>query len=127
MNRVYCDAIKMAFGSEEISGCQVSMLSISIRHFNSTPITTSYFVSQRPQRRCRFRKIHDVILFYTRSDKPVWNDVYQPDHREYVDQYYRYKDENGRRWMSDNLSASGLLGGGYEGNDGRHHASMAMS
>ena len=25
----------MAFGSEEISGCQVSMLSISIRHFNS--------------------------------------------------------------------------------------------
>ena len=31
-----------------------------------------------------------------------------------VEQYYRYVDADGRRFMSDNLSAAGLTGGGYE-------------
>ena len=62
----------------------------------------------------RFGKIHDVILFYSKSENPKWNNIYQPYDEEYVDTYYRYQDEDGRRWMSGDLSASGLSGGGYE-------------
>jgi hypothetical protein len=61
-----------------------------------------------------FGSIHDVVLFYTRDARPVWNDVFQPYDDGYIEQYYRYKDPDGRRWMSDNLSASGLSGGGYD-------------
>ncbi len=62
----------------------------------------------------RFGKIHDVILFYSKSDSPKWTNIFQPYDEEYVDKYYRYMDDDGRRWMSDNLSAAGLSGGGYE-------------
>lgn len=62
----------------------------------------------------RFGKIHDVILFYTKSEDPKWNNIYQPYDEDYVKQYYRYQDDDGRRWMSGDLSASGLSGGGYE-------------
>ena len=62
----------------------------------------------------RFGKIHDVILFYSKSENPKWNNIYQPYDEEYVETYYRYQDDDGRRWMSGDLSASGLSGGGYE-------------
>ena len=62
----------------------------------------------------RFGKIHDVILFYSKSEQPTWNNIYQPYDEAYVNQYYRYQDDDGRRWMSGDLSASGLSGGGYE-------------
>lgn len=62
----------------------------------------------------RFGRAHDTILFYARSDEATWNQVYQPYDQSYVDQYYRYQDQDGRRFMSDNLSASGLSGGGYQ-------------
>ncbi|MXY45932.1 MAG: site-specific DNA-methyltransferase [Chloroflexi bacterium] len=62
----------------------------------------------------RFGRVHDVILYYAASEKAIWNATYQPYETGYVEQYYRYKDPDGRLWMSDNLSASGLQGGGYE-------------
>jgi len=62
----------------------------------------------------RCGRIHDIILFYAMSDASVWNRTYQSYDRDYADHYYRHKDEDGRRWMSDNLSAAGLTGRGYE-------------
>jgi adenine-specific DNA-methyltransferase len=62
----------------------------------------------------RFGNVHDVILFYSRSEDVVWNQIYQTYDKEYVEQYYRYTDPDGRKWMSDNLNAAGLQGGGYE-------------
>ncbi len=62
----------------------------------------------------RYGRVHDVILYYVKSNSAVWNPIRQDYEQAYVDQYYRYKDPDGRRWMSDNLSASGLSGGGYE-------------
>ena len=62
----------------------------------------------------RFGRAHDVLLYYTRSNEGVWNQTYQPFDDEYVEQYYRYKDPDGRRWMSGDLGAAGLQGGGYE-------------
>ena len=55
--------------------------------------------------------IHDTLLFYSKSDKWTWNEQFTPYEQSYLDQYYRYKEPNGRRFMSDNLSAAGLSGG----------------
>ena len=62
----------------------------------------------------RFGRVHDVILFYTRDRDAIWNVTHQPFDDAYVAQYYRYKDPDGRLWMSGDLSAAGLQGGGYE-------------
>ena len=58
--------------------------------------------------------VHDTMLFYAKSDRFVWNPSYQPYDAEYVAQYYRYTDDDGRRFMSGDLGAAGLQGGGYE-------------
>ena len=63
-------------------------------------------------RRCG--NVHDTLLFFTKSDDYTWNAAFQAYDPEYVDRYYRYQDEDGRRFMSGDLSASGLSGGGYE-------------
>jgi site-specific DNA-methyltransferase (adenine-specific) len=57
---------------------------------------------------------HDVLLFYSASEDFLWNDQFQSYDAGYVEQYYRYTDENGRRFMSGDLSAAGLQGGGYD-------------
>ena len=61
-----------------------------------------------------YGSVHDTIFFYSKTEAPLWNDIFQPYEPDYVDTYYRYKDDDGRRWMSDNLSAAGLSGGGYD-------------
>ncbi len=58
--------------------------------------------------------VHDVILYYVNGQHATWNPTYQPYEPGYTEQYYRYKDPNGRRFMSADASASGLSGGGYE-------------
>ena len=62
----------------------------------------------------RYGSVHDTILFYAKSGAPVWNPSFQPYDSEYIEQYYRYVDDDGRRFMSGDLGASGLQGGGYE-------------
>ncbi len=58
--------------------------------------------------------VHDTLLFYVKSNNYVWNPTFQAYDPEYVSQYYRYTDPDGRRFMSGDLSAAGLQGGGYE-------------
>lgn len=62
----------------------------------------------------RCGNVHDTVIFYTKSETYTWNITFQAYDPEYVERYYRYKDADGRRWMSADLSASGLSGGGYE-------------
>ena len=62
----------------------------------------------------RYGRAHDVILYYTHGTESVWNEPRQPYDDDYVERYYRYQDDDGRRWMSGDLSAAGLRGGGYE-------------
>lgn len=57
--------------------------------------------------------IHDSILFYTASDEFTFNTEYVPYADEYIETRYKNRDEDGRRWMDDNLTAKGLKGGGY--------------
>lgn len=62
----------------------------------------------------RFGNVHDTLLFYTKSDKYAWNKTYQNYDEGYVETYYRYTDPDGRKWMSADLGAAGLSGGGYD-------------
>lgn len=55
----------------------------------------------------------DHILFYTRSKKWTWNQIYLLHDPAYVARF-RNKDADGRWWSDDNLTAKGLSGGGYE-------------
>lgn len=47
--------------------------------------------------------VADHILFYTRGDEYVWNQAYSPFDKEYVEEKFRGKDKNGRRWQSVTL------------------------
>ena len=61
-----------------------------------------------------YGSVHDTILFYAKTNEFVWNPSFQPYDPDYVEQYYRYSDSDGRRFMSGDLGASGLQGGGYQ-------------
>jgi site-specific DNA-methyltransferase (adenine-specific) len=62
----------------------------------------------------RYGRVHDIVLYYSRGNDFIWNPTQQAYDPAYVEQYYRYQDADGRRWMSGDLSAAGLTGGGYE-------------
>ena len=62
----------------------------------------------------RFGNVHDTLLFYTKSEKYTWNKTHQNYDEGYVETYYRYTDPDGRKWMSADLGAAGLSGGGYD-------------
>ena len=46
--------------------------------------------------------IHDYILFYSKTDSPVWNQLHEPLNDSYVESKYRFKDPDGRVYRKDN-------------------------
>ncbi|HEV7453591.1 MAG TPA: DNA methyltransferase [Pseudonocardiaceae bacterium] len=62
----------------------------------------------------RLGAVHEDILWFSKTEKVIWNQQYTPYEDWYVEQYYRYRDPDGRRFMSGDLSAAGLAGGGYD-------------
>ena len=60
-------------------------------------------------------RTHDCILLYAK-DKSLfsWNRQYQSYDPRYIESHYRRKTDSGRRYRTDNLTATGLSGGGYE-------------
>ncbi len=58
--------------------------------------------------------VHDTLLWVSKGPSYRWNPQYMPYDDEYVKQYYRYSDPDGRKFMSGDLSAAGLSGGGYD-------------
>jgi DNA modification methylase len=58
----------------------------------------------------RWNDVHDVILFYSKGDKYLWNEVLTAHSAEYAERY-RTLDKDGRAWMDDNLTAPGTRGG----------------
>lgn len=62
----------------------------------------------------RYGRSHDTILFYTKSDDFTWNPQYQDYGENYLKTHYRYKTPDGRVYRTDNLTAGGLKGGGYD-------------
>jgi site-specific DNA-methyltransferase (adenine-specific)/adenine-specific DNA-methyltransferase len=61
-----------------------------------------------------FAAIHDSLFMYTRSSDFIFDPQYQPYEDDYVDERYKHVERDGRKFMDDNLTATGLRGGGYE-------------
>ena len=60
----------------------------------------------------RFAPVHDTILFYSRSDKYVWNQAYQPLPQETIDNWYNNVEEGtGNRFNRADLTGKGISRG----------------
>jgi len=58
-----------------------------------------------------YGQVHDVILFYRKSEKYTFNPQYVPLGKDYVEKFYRFVDKNGRKWTASDLMASGTRNG----------------
>ena len=56
--------------------------------------------------------VHDILLYHSKSETFVYNPQFIPYSEDYIDRYYRHKDERGR-FLDRDLTAGGLSGGGY--------------
>jgi len=64
--------------------------------------------SDAKQGRAQHGRIHDVILFYTKSDKWFWNQVFTPYDESYMNAFYKYiEPESGRRYRLGDLTGPG--------------------
>lgn len=55
--------------------------------------------------------VHDVLLFYARSESYTWNPAFTPHDPSYVASHYRQRDPDGRRWTASDLTAAGVRNG----------------
>jgi len=64
--------------------------------------------SDTKQGRRQHGRIHDVILFYTKTDDWRWNPLHTPYDQEYIDKFYKHVEEKtGRRYTLDNITGPG--------------------
>ena len=83
----------------------------------------------------RYGPIHDIVLFYSRGGKYVWNKIYQPYDEAYVEKNFRQMDNKGGRHSRDSLTGPGTTEGSsgrpWQGYDptvaGRHWAVPSVS
>jgi len=55
-----------------------------------------------------FGRIHDTILFYSKTKDYIWNPIYAPYPEEYIQKHYRHVEpETGRRYAHGDLSGPG--------------------
>ena len=70
--------------------------------------------SDTKQGRRQHGRIHDILLFYTKSDEWTWNTIYTEYDREYVEKFYRHQEpDSGRRYRLGDITGPG---GGAKGN-----------
>jgi site-specific DNA-methyltransferase (adenine-specific) len=50
-------------------------------------------------------RVSDTILFYTKNNEFIWNKPLQPHSEEHIEAKYSDIDENGRRYMKDNMTS----------------------
>ena len=55
--------------------------------------------------------VHDVILFYAKTDDFIWNDQFGPYDEQYVDAFFTHTDKDGRRWRRTDLTGPGVRKG----------------
>jgi DNA modification methylase len=59
----------------------------------------------------RYGPVHDVLLFYSKSDNYTWNNQFQPYEQEYLDTFFDHVDPDGRRWKRMDLTGAGTRNG----------------
>lgn len=64
----------------------------------------------------QFSNIHDSIFLYAKTPAFTFNKQYTPYDNSYIDSFYRYTDENGRRYRISDFSQNGQGEGRYFGN-----------
>ena len=60
-----------------------------------------------------YGRVYDVLLYYAKDGKGIWNGAYSDLDSEYVEKSYRHEDERGR-YRTAPLHTGGLSGGGYD-------------
>ncbi|GIV06353.1 MAG: hypothetical protein KatS3mg016_1928 [Fimbriimonadales bacterium] len=58
----------------------------------------------------RWGPIHDILLFYTKSEHYTWNRVYEAFDPQYIEEFYRFHDEKGR-YRLVTLTGAGITQG----------------
>ncbi|RMH07264.1 MAG: site-specific DNA-methyltransferase, partial [Armatimonadetes bacterium] len=58
----------------------------------------------------RWGPIHDILLFYTKSEHYTWNRVYEAFDPQYVEEFYRFEDEKGK-YQLVSLTGAGITKG----------------
>src|SRR3989442_850379 len=53
----------------------------------------------------KFGNVTDILLFYGKSNNTTFNHLFRASDPEYIEKFFRYVDENGRRYASDNLAS----------------------
>lgn len=59
----------------------------------------------------RYSPVHDVLLFYTKTDQFTWNAPRVEYEDEYLDKYYKYDDGDGRRYWRADITGAGVRTG----------------
>jgi DNA modification methylase len=49
--------------------------------------------------------VHDIVLYYSKADRPTFNKQHHPYEQSYVDERFRFKDPDGRLWAEQNLAS----------------------
>lgn len=64
--------------------------------------------SDTKQGRKQHGRIHDILLFYTKSDEWTWNPIYTAYDQEYIDAFYKHEEEGtGRKYRLGDLTGPG--------------------
>lgn len=58
----------------------------------------------------RWGPVHDILFFYSKSPKYLWNKIYQEYDESYVKNFYRYSDSKGQYRLSDLTGAGTRIG-----------------
>ena len=64
--------------------------------------------SDTRQGRQQHGRVHDTLLFYTKTSNWDWNPVYTPYDEDYIENFYRHiEPDTGRRYTLDNITGPG--------------------
>lgn len=58
----------------------------------------------------RWGPVHDTIFFFAKSDDNIWNPVYEEYDKNYIEDFYRHKDDEGVYRLSDLTGAGRRTG-----------------
>jgi DNA modification methylase len=59
----------------------------------------------------KYGPVHDVLLYYTKTERFTWNPLYQPYDPDYIETFFDHEDADGRRWKRMDLTGAGTRNG----------------
>jgi len=80
-----------------------------VRHFRNEIVWRRYGAHNDVGQGSRhYGRVHDVILFYSKSDQTTWRQVFRPYDQEYIEKTFRMTEpESGRRFTTTPLTGPG--------------------